>query len=304
MRLSRNVTAHFASGAITALCVTLLVFLVLRIVPGDPVDLMFGESATLANQEAMRSKLGLDQNIVSQFRHFVSGLAHGDLGQSLTRHKPVATLLIEAAPFSFLLAICSTLIANGIGVPLGAWAALRSRTWPGRVIFFLSLALVSLPAFWLGPLLVTALALRWPWFPISSFDDWAGLILPSLAIGLGLAGYVAQTSRAAIASVLNADFIRTAHAKGLGEFRALFKHALPAAAIPIITVGTLQFGHILAGAVITETIFDWPGMGRLLYDAITQRDYPTVQGIVLAISLFYVVINSLTDLVSERFARQ
>lgn len=300
--LIRIIAPRVLTGLATALGVTLLVFFILRAVPGDPVELMLGESASAVSRESLRNQLGLNSTLPQQLRDFAIHLIHGDLGESLTRHKPVALLIAECAPSSAALAFSASLIANLIGIPMGSYSASRRREWKGKFIFAAALVFVSFPVFWLGPLLVVAFALRWPWLPISSFYNWSAIILPALAIGLGLAGYLAQTTRAAVAHTLKSDFIRTAAAKGASPSRILFCHALPASAVPIITVSALQFGHLLAGAVITETVFDWPGIGRLLYDAIMQRDYPTVQGVVLVISTTYVIINSLTDILNSRFS--
>jgi peptide/nickel transport system permease protein len=164
----------------------------------------------------------------------------------------------------------------------------------------LSTALLAMPVFWLGPLLVMALSLRWPWLPVSGFEEWNGLVLPTLAVGLGLTAVVAQTTRAAVAEILGAEYIRTARAKGATELRVLFRHALPAASAPILTVSFLQLGHLLAGAVVTETVFDWPGIGKLAYDAILTRDYPVVQSTVLCVALSYVFLNLATDSLNAR----
>ncbi|MBI3558453.1 MAG: ABC transporter permease [Deltaproteobacteria bacterium] len=288
------------SAAITILGVTLLVFLVLRVIPGDPVDLMLGESAAPASRAALRSKLELDLPLSRQLVHYARRLAHGDLGMSLTRGKPVTQLIGQTIPCTLLLAFSASAFANLLGIPAGVLAAYRPRRRVAKSIFAVSILASALPVFWLGPLLVIAFSLHWPWLPISAFGSWGGLILPTIAIGVGLAAHISQTTRAAVIEVLHSDFIRTARAKGNSEARVLFRHALPVASRPLLTVSALQFGHLLAGAVIAETVFDWPGLGKLAYDALMQRDYPTIQGTVLVVTLIYVGLNILTDLLLER----
>lgn len=283
------------AAILTALGVVVLVFLALRLVPGDPVDLMLGESATPASREQLRHNLGLDQGLGAQFSGFVTRLAHGDLGQSLSRRQPVARLLAAALPNTALLAAAAMAFALALGVPLGTWAATRQGTRAGNVIFFGSIAVASFPVMWLGPLLVVAFALHWPWLPVSSFHHWSSLVLPALAAGLGLSAHLAQTTRAAVAETLARDFVRVALAKGMTPARALFRHALPVAAAPILTTATLELGHLLAGSIVLETIFNWPGLGRLAHEAILQRDYPTVQGVALVIALLNVALNMAVD---------
>lgn len=301
MPLSR-MAARLGSAAATAAGVLLLVFIILRATPGDPADLMLGESASSASRQALRESLGLNQPLWTQLALFAKDLTQGELGQSVTQRKPVSTLIARTLPLTVLLALAASVIANILGVTLGTLAASRAGSATGRVIFGLSILLVSLPVFWLGPLLVAAFALRWPWLPVSSFREASGIVLPALSMGLALSGQLIQTARASVLEILRSDFIRTARAKGAPEARVLYRHALPVAAVPVITVSLLQFGHLLAGAVIVETIFDWPGMGRLLYEALLTRDYPTVQGVVLITTLIYVAINTLTDLLTARYS--
>lgn len=297
-----------ARAAVSAVGITVFVFLVLRLVPGDPVDLMLGEGTAATSRIRLRAELGLDQPLSAQLRHFVLSTIHGDLGQSLAFHKPVTKLIAETMPYTLSLALAAMVLANLCGVPLGAFLAYRPQKKRAIGIFFISIVAVSIPVFWLGPILVMAFSLHWPWLPFSSAAiAKAGLpaiikaaILPLLATTLGLSAHLLQTSRAAVAEVLHTDFIRTAHAKGLSHARVLFRHALPAAAAPIITVSALQLGHLLAGAIVTEMLFDWPGLGKLLYDAIIRRDYPTVQGATFLVALSYIVINSLADLATKR----
>lgn len=285
----------------TAFGVATLVFLALRIAPGNPVDLLLHESATSSSHELLREKLGLSGSIFSQYTQYLKDLLFGNFGTSLTKSIPVSSLIKSAIPYSLLLALSASLLGNFFGISLGAFAAAYPRRNTSRIAYSLVLLLITVPVFWSAPLLIAAFSLHWPWLPIASFENWQSLILPSAALAIGLGCALFQTTRASVIEILNSEFIRTAHAKGLSPTRVLFSHALPVASVPILTVSILQFAHLLAGAVITETIFDWPGVGKLLYEAILQRDYPTVQGIVLSITLLYVVLNTLTDILNSRF---
>lgn len=298
----KTLALRVTSSALTIAMITAVVFLSLRALPGDPVELMLGESAAPAHREELRAKLGLDQSLSAQTLQFTSRLAHGDLGESLTRHKPVTTLIARALPNTVVLALVTALAANLFGIPLGALAAFYRRESAGRLLFSTLVFLAALPVFWIAPLLIIAFALRWPWLPISSFQSWSGIILPAAAQALVAGSHLGQATRAAVLEALSGDYIRTAEAKGAGPWRVLFQHALPVAATPILTLSTLQLGHLLAGSVLVETIFDWPGIGKLLYDSILARDYPTVQGVVLVIAITYVLLNATVDLILRRKA--
>jgi peptide/nickel transport system permease protein len=290
-------------GLLTIAGASLIVFLALRLAPGDPVELMLGEGSTAVSRAKLTHELGLDQSFSRQLATYYARLARFDLGRSLSKGaRPVRELMARALPNTFLLAIFAALLANLVGVPAGAWLAHRSRSRGARLAYGASLAMLALPVFWLGPLLIVALSLRWPWLPVSGFDHWTGLVLPAAAVAVPMSAVIAQTTRAAIADVLRSDFIRTARAKGASDRRVLFRHALPAAAVPVVTISALHFGHLLAGAVITETIFDWPGLGLLMYNAIMERDYPTVQGAALVVATMYVALNTATDLVVARLS--
>jgi peptide/nickel transport system permease protein len=288
---------------LTVVGVSLLVFYSLRLVPGDPVDLVLGESALPAKRAELRARLGLDLPHRVQLEKFTVGLARADLGNSYVLHRPVTTILKEHLPYTVVLAIIATLFASVVGIPLGAIWAGKPRSFFSRIMLSVTSIFSALPVFWLGPLLVIAFALRWPWLPVAAFREWTGIILPAATLGIGMSAALAQTTRAAVLECMNADYVRTAVAKGASFWRALFFHALPNSAVPILTVLTLQLGHLLAGAVITETIFDWPGLGKLIYDAILMRDYPTIQGATLFLAALYVVLNLLSDLVNSRFVK-
>jgi peptide/nickel transport system permease protein len=300
---AQDYLGHFWRGLVTIAGASLIVFLALRLAPGDPVELMLGEGSTAVSRAKLSHELGLDQPFSRQLAGYYAGLARIDLGRSLSRGaKPVRELIGRAIPNTCLLAICAALLANLAGVPAGAWLAYRSRSRAARAAYGASLLLLALPVFWLGPLLIVALSLRWPWLPVSGFDHWTGIVLPAVAVAVPLSAVIAHTTRAAVSEALHSDFIRTARAKGASDRRVLFRHALPASATPVVTVSALHLGHLLAGAVITETIFDWPGLGLLMYNAIMERDYPTVQGAALVIATMYVALNSATDLLVTRLS--
>ncbi len=267
-----------AQALLTLAIVSILVFFVLRTVPGDPVDLMLGENAVPLQQSVLRHRLGLDKPLSAQWIEFARGLARADLGESLLQRRKVATLIFERLPNTLLLALAAAFLANAVGVPVGTWAAYRPKGALARASFALSTLFLALPTFWLGPLLVILFSLRWPWLPVSAFHEPTALILPALTLATGMTAVICRTTFAAVSACLGATYLQSARAKGASERRVLFFHALPNAATPVLMVSSLQFGNLLAGAVVTEAVFDWPGIGGLAFDAISSRDYPTVQG--------------------------
>jgi len=273
-----------------------LVFFLLHIVPGDPVQVMLGESATPADQAQLREKLGLDQPLLQQWLTYLLQLQRGDLGHSLHSQEPIVDILLQRLPATIELAIAGLFIAILIAIPLGSLAALRQNTVYDQGAMIFSLLGVSIPHFWLGPLLIIIFSLNLGWFPVSGREGWSSLVLPALTLGTALAAILARMVRATLLEILHEDYIRTARAKGLNEIAIILHHALRNAALPIITILGLQLGTLLGGAVITETVFAWPGIGQLTIESIQQRDYPIVQACVLLISLSYVLVNTLTDL--------
>jgi ABC-type dipeptide/oligopeptide/nickel transport system permease component len=280
--------------------VLLLTFLLVHLVPGDPVEVMLGESATSADRSALRAELGLDQPLPLQFVDYLTKLVQGDFGVSIHSHAPISGLLAERIPATARLALLSLAIALAIGLPLGIIAALKHRRWPDRVATLSALTLSAMPHFWLGPLLMLVFALWLGWLPVSGMDNGASILLPALTLASGLAAILTRMTRASLLEVLNEDFVRTARAKGLPEWTVILRHALKAALLPVVTVIGLQLGSLLAGAVITETVFGWEGVGRLLVESIEKRDYPVTQACVLVIALTYVLVNLLTDLAYAR----
>lgn len=280
--------------------VLLLTFLLVHLVPGDPVEVMLGESATTGDRTALRAELGLDQPLPKQFVVYLGKLAYGDFGHSIHTHVPISALLAERLPATARLALLSLAIAIAFGLPLGILAALYYRQWPDRLATLSALTLSAMPHFWLGPLLMLVFALWLGWLPVSGMESSGSIVLPALTLASGLAAILTRMTRASLLEVLNEDFVRTARAKGLPERTVILRHALKAALLPVVTVVGLQLGSLLAGAVITETVFGWDGVGRLLVESIEKRDYPVTQACVLVIALTYVLVNLLTDLVYAR----
>lgn len=276
--------------------VLVLTFTLIHLIPGDPVDVMLGESATVADREALRAALGLDATMPQQFLHYLQQLMHGDFGQSIHSQTPIRTLLAERYPHTLALAGMAMLIGLSLGLPLGIFAALHVGRWQDVVVTLLSVRLSAMPAFWLGPVLMLVFAVWWPLLPVSGMETAQSIVLPAVTLGLGLSAILTRMTRTSLLEVLNEDFIRTARAKGLPENTVILRHALRAALLPIITIVGLQMGSLLAGAVITETIFSWDGVGRLLVESIEKRDYPVTQACVLVIALSYVLINQCTDI--------
>lgn len=280
--------------------VLLLTFLLIHLVPGDPIEVMLGESASTADREQLRADLGLNQPLVQQFGHYLGKLAHGDLGQSIHTKTPIIELIKTRYPATVKLAVLSLVIGLAIGIPLGIYAALKANHWQDFLVTIVSVRFSAMPAFWLGPMLMLVFAVWLGWLPVSGMDSHASIILPALTLGFGLSAILTRMTRTSMLEVLNEDFIRTARAKGLNEKAVIFRHALRAALLPIITVVGLQMGSLLAGTVITETIFSWDGIGRLLVESIEKRDYPVTQACVLVVALSYVAVNFLTDLLYSK----
>lgn len=276
--------------------VSALSFSLLHFVPGDPVDIMLGDQASTADKTQLRKELGLDRPFGEQLAGFFTGLAKLDLGKSLASRRPVAEEIAERIPATFELTLVAMMIALSIGIPLGVLAAVFRGTFVERGALLFGLVGMSTPGFWLGPMLILFFAIKLDWLPVSERGGIEHAILPALTLSLGLAAILTQVTRASMLEVVREDFVNVARAKGAGPVRLWFKHALSNAMMPIITIIGLQFGALLTGTVIVETIFDWPGVGTLLFQSIQQRNYPLVQGCVLFIAFTYVAVNLLTDL--------
>lgn len=275
--------------------VLVLTFWLLHLVPGDPVEVMLGESATQTDREALRTELGLNAPILEQFGMYLSRLSQNDFGRSIHTQTPIIDMVSVRYPATLKLALLALLIGLTIGIPLGVLAALRARSWVDVTVMIMSVRLSAMPAFWLGPVLMLFFAVWLGWLPVSGMESRAHIILPAITLGLGLSAVLTRMTRTSLLEVLNEDFIRTARAKGLTERHVIVRHALRAALLPLITIVGLQMGSLLAGAVITETIFSWDGIGKLLVESIEKRDYPVTQACVLMIALSYVFVNTLTD---------
>jgi len=276
--------------------VTLAVFSMLFLVPGDPVKMMLAEVVTSPDQIAqMRAQLHLDEPLPQQYGRFVANALRGDLGTSIRSRRPVATEIAENVASTAQLALASMAVAIAIGVPLGLLAALFRNTWLDVGSMVVALLGVSMPSFWLGLLMIFVFSLHLAWFPATGGGDLLHLVLPSLTLGTIASAIIARLTRSSMLEVLGQDYVRTARAKGLAWWGVVVRHALKNALIPIITIFGLQFGNLLAGAVIVETVFSRPGLGRLIVGGILAKDFPLVQGTVLFVAASYVMINVLVD---------
>jgi len=289
--------ARLGAAALVVLGVCTLVFLLIHLVPGDPVEAMLGEGARPADRAAMTAALGLDRPLGEQYRLYLLRLLRLDLGQSFSFQRPVLDLLAERLPATLTLAGVALALALSLAIPLGVLAACRRGRPADSVAMGFSLLGGAIPNFWLGPLLILIFSLWLGWTPVSGREGPASLILPAITLGTSLAAILARMVRGSVLEVLGEDYIRTARAKGLAPGAVLWNHALRNAWLPVLTLVGLQLGGLLGGAVITETVFGWPGLGSLLVEAIQSRDYPVVQGAVLLVSLTYVLVNTGTDLV-------
>ena len=273
-----------------------VVFLMIHLVPGDPIQQMLGEGAASADIEAARHAYGLDQPLPQQYFRYWRGVLHGDLGQSLVFQQNVGTLIARRYPATLELTLAALLVALALSIPAGVRSARRRNRWDDRLLSFVSLLGLSFPNFALGPILILVFAIWIGVLPVSGAGGISHLVLPAITMGGALAAILTRMVRTSMLEELGQDYIRTARAKGLPERTVVYGHALRNALVPVLTVVGLQFGALLAGAIVTETIFSWPGIGRLTVQAIASRDYYLVQGCILAIGLSYVAVNFLTDL--------
>ena len=273
-----------------------LVFFLIHLIPGDPVEVMLGETATATDKEELRRNLGLDRPLAAQYSTFLTGLMSGDLGRSLSEQTGVADLIRARIPATILLTLCAMAVAVVLSFTLAILAAMHRGSWIDRGALFFSLLGLSMPNFWLGPLFMIVFSIQLGWLPVSGRGGVDHLILPSLTLGLAMAAILTRILRINLLRVAHEDYVRTARAKGLSESQVWFKHTLRNALLSVITILSLQFGSLLAGAIITETIFSWPGVGRLTVQAIQTRDYPLVQGCILVIAVSYLLVNFLTDI--------
>ena len=272
-----------------------VVFLLIHLVPGDPIEAMLGEGSASADVQTVRHAYGLDQSIGTQYLRYWNAVLHGRLGQSIRLNQDVGRVIWERYPYTLRLTLAALAVALLLSIPAGVRSAQRRDRWDDRLLSVVSLFGLSFPNFALGPILILFFAIKLGLLPVSGSGTWEHLVLPSITLGGALAAILTRMVRTAMLEELGQDYIRTARAKGLSERTVVYKHALRNAMIPVLTVVGLQFGSLLAGAIVTETIFSWPGIGRLTITAINNRDYFLVQGCILAIGLTYIAVNLLTD---------
>jgi len=281
--------------------VVTLVFFLIHLIPGDPVDIMLGDHALTADKQALRRSLGLDQGLPMQYMGYLMGVMKGNLGISIYSKRPVLSEILERFPASAELMAGAMFVALLMALPLGVVSAVKPHGPLDRTAMLISFLGISIPNFWLGPLLIILFAIQLDWLPINERGGIEHLILPSLTLGTSMAAILSRMIRTSLLEVLNEDYVRAARAKGLSEGKVILKHGMRNALIPVITIVGLQVGVLLSGAIITESIFDWPGLGRLLLDGIYTRNYPLAQGCILFIAAIYVLVNLITD-ISYRWA--
>ncbi len=276
--------------------VATLVFALLHLVPGDPAQVMLGESAAASDVDELRTRLGLDRPLPAQYLQFIRGVVQGDFGTSFRYGTPVFQEIAQRLPNTLQLALAAMSVAIVIAIPLGVLGALYRGQAIDQAAMTVSLVGISMPNFWLGPLLAIVFAVGLGWLPVSGIGDWRHLVLPAVTLGAALAAILARMTRASLIEELRELYVLAARARGLSQTRAVLRHALRNSLIPVVTILGLQFGAVLTGTIITETIFAWPGVGRLLIQAINFRDYPLIQGCILFIASTYVMVNLLVDL--------
>lgn len=277
--------------------ISLLLFFMLRMLPGDPAQVLAGQMATPQEIENIRHQLGLDRPIYEQYTVYMSHLVRFDLGRSARTQNPVIDEIWARLPNTLLLAVVAIVLACLFGIPAGIISAVRPYSWIDYLVTLSALFGISMPVFWLGLMLVVLFAVILHWLPAGGTGSWQHVILPAVTLASFVVAFIARMTRSTMLETLSQDFTTTARSKGLAEMVVIVKHALKNALIPIITVVGLQFGFLLGGAVLTETVFAWPGLGRLLYDSISARDYPMIQGTILIFGLLYILVNLVVDLI-------
>jgi peptide/nickel transport system permease protein len=298
------VARRLASLVPVLLAISFLTFMLMALIPGDPAMVMLGSDASRDAVQALRTTLGLDQPFFLRFVHWLGDALRGNLGVSLYQKRLVAEMVLERLPTTFMLCGLASIISIGLGVPAGVFSAVRRSTIGDHVTRILSLIGLSVPNFWLGLILILVFSVWWPLFPMTGFvplgenllQSLRFFVLPSLALGVTLAGFLSRLTRSTMLEVLRQDFVRTARAKGLKERTVIYRHALRSSLLPLVTVIGLNFGVLLGGSVVIETVFSLPGVGRLMVFAISMRDFPVVQGTILYVAFIYTGINLLVDL--------
>jgi ABC-type dipeptide/oligopeptide/nickel transport system permease component len=296
-KITRRVLVRIGIALPAIWLILTMIFMLVHIVPGDPVQQMLGEDARPEDLNNLRHALGLDQPLLTQYLHYMTGLLRGDWGKSFHFQSSVLALVLHRYPATLELALTAMFVCAAIAIPAGVAAARHRGRTPDHAIGVLTLLGLSVPNFALGPVLILLFSIEFGWLPVSGRGGFSHLILPAATLGAALAAILTRMVRGSMIEELSSDYVRTARAKGLSERAVLYRHAFPNALVPIITILGLQFGTLLAGTIVTETIFSWPGIGRLTVQAIQSRDYPLLQGCILVIALSYVVVNLLTDVV-------
>jgi len=312
MKAARYTLNHVLQGLALVIAVVVLNFVLVHAAPGDPVETIAGASGGMSDalKAQLRTQYGLDRPLPVQLGVYLGKVAHGDLGHSYFFNLPVTDLIAERLPATLLLVLCAVLIAFLVGTTLGVLASKKPNGWLSQSITVLSLVGFAAPVFWMGMMLVILFAAVLPIFPVAGMRDVDAsggglhgvldvlhhLVLPAVALALVYLAQYSRLARASMLDVLGADYIRTARAKGLADRVVLYKHALRNAVLPVVTLLGLQFGNVIAGAILVETVFNWPGLGRLAFDSVLRRDYPTILGVLLFSSIVVVVMNLLTDL--------
>ena len=277
--------------------ITFLVFMIMQLAPGDPVRMILGDSAEPEAIEAMREEMGLNDPVLVQYGRYMVNLLHGDMGTSYTNQRPVAHEVFSRVPATFELALVSAVVSILIAIPLGVVAAVKQNTLFDNLSMVLSLVGISMPAFWLALMLMLVFSLRLGWFPVQgNSDGWRSFVLPSIAIGFMNMAAIARTTRSSMLETIRQDYIRTTRSKGISEGEVIMHHAFGNALIPTITVVGVQLGGLLGGAVLTETVFAWPGLGRLMVQAVNGRDVPVVMGCIVILSIGFSIVNLIVDL--------
>ena len=294
--LALYMSRRLAASAVTLLGVAFIVVALGRLLPGDPARVIAGLQASEQEVERIRDQLGLDQSLFTQFGVFLGQLVQGDMGTSARTGAPVASEILARLPFTVELAVLGTTLGAVLGILLGVTAATHRGRWPDHVLSSLAVMGVSTPVYWLGLLLIIVFSVNLQWLPAAGAENLSSLILPTFTLGVFSVALVSRMTRANMLEVLGQDYVRAAEAKGVGDRVVVYKHALRNAFIPVLTVIGLQFGNLLGGAVLTESVFGWPGIGRLLVDSIFSRDLPMVQGIVFTYAVMFIIVNIITDL--------
>ncbi|WP_102273693.1 glutathione ABC transporter permease GsiC [Cytobacillus massiliigabonensis] len=280
----------------TLLIVSIFIFLFVHMIPGDPARLVAGPDASYQDVELVRQELGLDKPLVSQYFNFISNLVQGDLGTSMKTKRPVFEEIAARFMPTFWLTVWSMAWAIIFGLLIGVISATKRNKWQDYTGMFSAVSGISLPSFWLGLMLIQLFSVKLGWFPTGGNDSWTGYILPSITLGAGVAAVIARFTRSSLMDILREDYIRTGRAKGLKENAVVWKHALKNAMIPVVTMTGLQFGFLLGGSIVVETVFSWPGLGRLLIDSVSFRDYPVIQAEMLLFALEFILINLIVDI--------